>query len=120
MLKLTATLLLASTLAVSAHAAAPAEDLQAYAGQYALADGRVLTIADDAGNLTAQIVKRAPTMQNSRFSAPRTVALKPAGLGRFTSASSPLEVTFAHDARGDVAQVSLTEQGAAMQGLALR
>lgn len=121
MLKFTATLLIASTFAASAFAATPAtEDVHVYTGQYALADGRVLTISDDNGTLTAQIAKRSPTMANARFSAARTVELKPAGLARFTSTTTPLQITFGEDGKGEVAQVSLTEQGSAMQGLALR
>jgi len=120
MLKLSAVLLLASTLAVTAHAAAPQGDYSEYVGRYALADGRVLTIADEGGTLTAQIAKRSATMRNARFSESRTVELKPAGLARFAATASPLQITFGADGKGEIAQVSLTERGDALQGVAER
>lgn len=117
--------LLSCTLAGPALAAAPAQadpqaDPQAYAGQYALADGRILTFGADAGVLTAQLGKPGLALRNARFSAPRTVVLKPAGPGRFIGATAPLQLTFAADGHGDVAQVSLSERDTRTQGLARR
>jgi hypothetical protein len=113
-------LLLASSLATAACAARPPVDLHAYAGQYALVDGRILTISDDAGKLVAQLSKRHPTMHNARFSDARPIELTPDGLGRFTSSRPLLHITFAPDGTGDIAQVLLSEQGAAARGLAQR
>lgn len=119
MLKLTAALLLALSVSSTACAATPeAPDLHAYVGEYALTDGRILTINDDAGKLYAQFSKRGPTMRNARFGETRRVALKQAGPGRFISATTTLHIAFASDSEGDFAQVGLTEQGGALEGLA--
>jgi len=122
MLKLSAALLLALSLASTACAATPeALDLHAYAGEYALADGRILSITDDTGQLSAQLSKRGPTMRNARLGETRRVVLKPTGPARFTSTTTtPLQITFAPDGRGEIAQVHLTEQGRAVEGLAQR
>lgn len=121
MLKLSAALLLALSLASTACAATPeALDLHAYAGDYALADGRILSITDDTGQLSAQLSKRGPTMRNARLGETRRVVLKPTGPARFTSTTIPLQITFASDGKGEIAQVSLTERGGAVEGLAQR
>ena len=122
MLKLSATLLLALSLASTACAATPeALDLHAYAGDYALADGRILSITDDTGQLFAQLSKRGPTMRNARLGETRRVVLKPTGPARFTSTTTtPLQIAFAPDGKGEIVHVHLTGPGSAVEGLAQR
>jgi hypothetical protein len=102
MRKLIPTLLL-TLLAGSAMAAAPD-----YSGQYQLADGRVLTVKDTDGKLTAQIARAAITQQK-RFAEPKEIVLTEVGPDRFRSTSTPLEITFAEGHKGDIAQVSVNE-----------
>lgn len=98
--------LLLTLFAGSAMAQAPAPD---YSGQYKLADGRVLTINDTDGKLTAQIARPAATQQK-RFGEPREIVLTAVGPDRFKATSTPLQITFAQGAAGDVAHVSVDEQ----------
>jgi hypothetical protein len=120
MRKLTLSLLSAILFAGAAGAAEPAQPaLQDYAGQYVLADGRILTVSEDGGTLKAAIAARTATM-NPRFNGARNVVLKPDGFGRFTSTSTPLRISFSQDAWGDVAQVRLDEHAAPMIAMARR
>jgi len=97
---------LLTLLAGSALAQAPDRD---YAGQYRLADGRILTVTDTDGKLTAQIARQAPTSQQ-RSNSPREFALTEVAPDRFKASTSPLQITFNNGAGGDVAQVTLHEQ----------
>lgn len=82
-----------------------------YTGQYQLADGRLLTVSDNGGKLTAQIARTAITQK--RFAASREIALTEVGPDRFKATSMPLQITFGQGATGDIAHVSLDEQAPA-------
>ncbi|WP_332878516.1 hypothetical protein [Massilia sp. S19_KUP03_FR1] len=103
--------------AVAAPAAQPA--LGDYVGRYVLADGRILTVEEDGGQLSAVITFRTPTL-NPRFNGARAMLLKPDGLGSFVATSQALRITFGQDRQGDIAQVSLEDRAAPMIGLARR
>ena len=104
-----------------AAAPVPAEaTLQDYAGQYELADGRILTVTENGDKLTAWIAPRTATLPNPRVSSPREVVLKQVGPAHFRSTSTPLQINFGQDARGDVAQVRLTEQAEPTRMMARR
>lgn len=121
MRKSTISLLFGVLLASSAVAAEPASaHLQDYAGQYVLADGRILTVSEADGKLTAAIAPRPITMNRARFSTGREVVLQADGLDSFKSTSTPLQVSFRQDARGDIAQVRLNEDAAPMIAMARR
>lgn len=120
MRKSTISLLFGVLLAGSAVAAEPVNNLQDYAGQYVLADGRILTVAEADGKLTAAIAARPVTQSHARFNTTREVVLKPDGLDSFKSTTTPLQVNFRQDARGDIAQVRLNESAAPMVALARR
>lgn len=99
----------------------PAEaTLQDYAGHYELADGRILTVTEAGGRLTARIAARSAMAANLHFGSRREVVLLQDGPARFHSTSTPLQINFGQDARGDVAQVRLTEQAEPMRALARR
>ncbi|MDQ2821128.1 MAG: hypothetical protein M3Y65_12170 [Pseudomonadota bacterium] len=108
--------LLLALLAGPAMAQAPSAD---YAGQYRLTDGRVLTIRDNDGTLTAQVARPSATQNNAHTLASREFVLTPVGPGRFRATATPLQITFGQDAAGAIAQVSLDEQ-APLQTLARR
>lgn len=119
--KSTISLLFGILLAGSAVAAEPAPaNLQDYAGQYVLADGRILTVGEANGTLTASIAARPFTTSSTRHTASREVVLKADGLDSFKSTSTPLQVSFRQDARGDIAQVRLNENATPMVALARR
>lgn len=119
--KSTLALLFGVLLAGSAVAAEPAPaNLHDYAGQYVLADGRILTVSEADGKLTAGIAPRKGTLNNKRYSGGRDVALKAIGLDSFKSTTTPLQIDFRQDARGDVAQVFLNENAVPVVALARR
>jgi hypothetical protein len=121
MRKSTISLLFGVLLAGAAVAAEPAPaNLQDYPGQYVLADGRILTVGEVDGKLTASIAARPLTMSRARHTTGREVVLKADGLGSFKSTSTPLQISFHQDARGDIAQVRLNEDAAPMVALARR
>lgn len=99
---------------------AMAQDASAdYAGQYRLTDGRVLTIKDNDGTLTAQVARRTATQNNGHAIGAREFVLTPVAPGRFKATATPLQITFGQDAAGAIAQVSLDEQ-AILQAVARR
>lgn len=106
--KLTTALLLGCLMAGAAHAAPGLDAVQAYAGTYQLADGRMLTVTEQDGLLHASIASRAAAALKSRTGNSSDVILKEAGPARFVSTSTPLEITFDKGADGDVAQVTLS------------
>lgn len=121
MYKSTISLLFGVLLAGAAVAAEPVPaNLQDYAGQYVLADGRILTVGETDGKLTAAIAARPFTMSSTRHAAGREVVLKADGLDSFKSTSTPLQISFRQDARGDIAQVRLNESAAPLMALARR
>lgn len=99
-------LLLTSFTLIAGSALAQSPD---YAGQYRLADGRVLTVSDNDGKLTAQIVRPAITQQN-RAATARNIVLTEVGPGRFKAHNLPLQITFGQGVTGAIADVSLDEQ----------
>jgi len=116
----TLSLLFGLLLAGSACAAEPAQPASKdYAGRYALTDGRILTVEQADGTLTATIALRSASI-NPRFNGAREVVLKPDGMGGFMSTSTPLRISFSQDARGDIAQVRVDEHAAPMVALARR
>ena len=114
MKKLTAAMLLSCLMAGSAFAAVAEPDAQNYTGSYAMADGRTLTITEHDGQLHARITSRNVAARNARFSAARDVLLKETGPDQFASVSTPLRVSFAQGARGEMAQVTLSDQSESM------
>lgn len=121
MQKSTITLLFSVLLAGSAVAAEPAPaNLHDYAGQYVLADGRILTVSEAGGKLSAGIAARPGALNNVRYSGGRDVVLKANGLDSFKSTTTPLQIDFRQDARGDFAQVFLNEDAAPVVALARR
>jgi len=120
MRKITVSLLFGILLCGNAGAAEPSRAaLQEYAGRYELADGRLLTVSEDKGVLTASIGPRAGTMR-TRFSSPREFVLTPDGTGGFRASAAPLRLRFSQDGAGDVASVQLDEHAAPMVALARR
>lgn len=116
-------LLLGILITGSAFAAAPVPTeatLQDYAGHYELADGRILIVTEAGGKLAARIAARNAMPSNLHFGGPREVVLVQDGPAHFHSTSTPLQINFSQDARGDVAQVRLTEQADPMRALARR
>lgn len=120
MRKITISLLFGLVLCGSAGAAEPSRAaVQDYAGRYELTDGRVLTVSQDQGVLTASIGPRAGTMR-ARFSSPREFVLAPDGIGGYRASAAPLRIRFSQDGAGDVASVQLDEQAAPQITLARR
>jgi len=106
----TISLLFGLLLAGSAVAAEPVQDSAAsYAGRYVLADGRILTVSAQDDKLTAVIAANAAAARSMRVGAEREVVLHRNGPGRFVATSSPLQIDFGKDARGDIVQVSTSD-----------
>lgn len=97
---------LLTLIAGSAMAQTPDRD---YAGQYRLADGRILTVTDNDGRLTAQIARQVLTSQQ-RSNAPREFVLTEVAPDRFKASFSPLQITFNQGVAGEMAQVTVAEQ----------
>lgn len=51
---------------------------------------------------------------------PRAIRLQQNAVASFVSTSTPLQITFDADEKGQIAQVSVTERGAPTRGLARR
>jgi hypothetical protein len=107
MRKFTAALLfcLATTSAFAATASEPD-----YSGEYRLTDGRVLTIGEENGRMTAQIARPLLTQPNERILPARKRVLVQVGPASFKSTSSSLLISFAQGAGSDGALVSVNEQ----------
>lgn len=114
MKKLTATLLLGCLMAGSAFAAPADPAMTAYTGSYEMADGRILTVSEQDGQLHASVTSRSAVARNARYTAPREVVLKETAPDQFTSTTTPLRVTFGQGAHGDIAQVTLSDRGEPM------
>lgn len=97
---------LLTLIAGSALAQAPDRD---YAAQYRLDDGRILTVNDTNGRLTAQIARQTLTSQQ-RSRSSREFVLTEVAPDRFKASATPLQITFNNVAGSDIAQVTLHEQ----------